>query len=95
MATYAFDFIGEDGMINSVDVGAYVSDIEAVRQARQALRSRLTAVALDIWRDGRRLIHLTNSNIDGGPLGEVSGAEIDQIAPSLPSTDRSFSIKTV
>ncbi|MEO6339468.1 MAG: hypothetical protein ABIO39_05490 [Caulobacteraceae bacterium] len=95
MATYAFDFIGEDGSINSVDVGIYASDIDAIRQARFALHSRLTAVALDVWREGRRLIHLTSSDKDIDLGAKVVGEGSDRVTALFPSRPRVTETKTI
>ncbi len=76
MATYAFDFIDADGTISSVDVGVYATDAEAVWQGRLALASRLTAMALDVWCNGRHLIRLTNPNPSETPRGEACEVEV-------------------
>ena len=62
MATYAFDFINEAGAIGAVTLGEFPADAEAVRGARNALVKSFTAVALDVWCEGRRIVRLTRDH---------------------------------
>lgn len=52
MLAYTFDFLNRDGSIDTFDIGAFDSDAEALVQARAALLSSLTAVAVEVWREG-------------------------------------------
>lgn len=55
MRAYCFDFVNGDGSIDSYDIGAFGSDHEAERQARDALLVSTTAIAVEVWSEGARL----------------------------------------
>jgi hypothetical protein len=55
MSSYAFDLMNRDGSIESFDLGAFDTDIEALRHARSALLASLTAFAVEVWSDGVRI----------------------------------------
>ncbi len=58
MTSYAFDLVKRDGSIETVEVGAYESDVEALRHAGAALDHSLTAFAVNVWSDGVRVARL-------------------------------------
>ena len=75
MATYAFDLINEAGAIGSVSVGEFLTDADAVRNARHTLRTSFTAVMLDVWREGRRVVRLSRASpIDEQLVEDEGGA---------------------
>ena len=55
MASYAFDLVARDGSIETVEVGAYETDMDALRHAGDALDHSLTAFAVNVWTDGVRV----------------------------------------
>lgn len=55
MASYAFDLVGRDGSIETVEVGAYETDLDALRHAGQTLDLSLTAFAVNVWSEGVRV----------------------------------------
>jgi len=55
MISYAFDLMNRDGSIDSFEVGAFDSDIEALQHAGAALIASATAFAVNIWCDGVRV----------------------------------------
>jgi len=52
---YAFDFINPDGSVDHFDLGFFADDTDAMRQARAALSSSMTAVSIEVWREGSKV----------------------------------------
>ncbi len=89
MAPYAFDLIDEAGTISSVNLGEFSSDADAVRQGRQALVGSFTALALDIWCEGRHIARLRRTGPDGDPwIEQVDAPAIWNIVAPDASEDR-------
>jgi hypothetical protein len=65
---YCFDFMNHDGSIDQYDIGAFGSDAEAERQARDALLVSTTAVAVEIWKEGAQIGKIRRSLPSRRPL---------------------------
>jgi hypothetical protein len=55
MTSYVFDMITDSGTIDTFELGAFDSDLEALRHAGRTLRCSPVAFAVDVWCDGIRI----------------------------------------
>jgi hypothetical protein len=61
---YTFDFVNQDGSIDTFDIGEFDDDGAAAGKARSALLASLSAVAVEVWREGARVAQIRR---DGAP----------------------------
>jgi hypothetical protein len=52
---YRFDFVNRDGSVDTFEIGLAKDDGDAALRARSAMLVSLTAVAVEVWKDGSRL----------------------------------------
>lgn len=74
MTSYVFDLIRTDGTIESFDLGAFETDVDALQYAGRALAGSPSAFAVNVWCDGVRV----------GRLRRDVPAPVAQSAPREP-----------
>jgi hypothetical protein len=55
MTSYVFDLITDGGTIDTFELGAFDSDLDALHHAGRALRGNPVAFAVEVWCDGMRI----------------------------------------
>ncbi len=52
---YTFEFVGVNGKVACIDLGAFPDDLEARSFAATALTDHITAVRVDVWNGDKQI----------------------------------------
>lgn len=70
---YTFEFVGVNGKVAHVDLGAFPDDLEARSFASTALADHVTAVRVDIWSDDKQVCCINRPTHPGYRPGHRKG----------------------
>jgi hypothetical protein len=87
---YRFDFVNRDGSVDTFELGQPACDGDAALRARAAMLVSLTAVAVEVWKDGERLCRVRRDGDLGPPARQaLASTRVSPLSASRREDDGS------
>jgi hypothetical protein len=83
---YRFDFLNRDGSVDTFELGQPGDDGDAALRARAAMLVSLTAVAVEVWKDGEKLCRVRrDSNLAPPARQALASPHVAPLSASRPA----------